>query len=80
MAHTPEDLMLWVEDDRTLFAGDLMFAGRIPFVGDADSGQWLRALDVLLALKPAQVVPGHGSASANGMVSAAPIEVRIAFR
>jgi glyoxylase-like metal-dependent hydrolase (beta-lactamase superfamily II) len=62
-AHSPEDLMMYVVEERLLFAGDLMFSGRIPFVGNADSRSWLRALDRMLALDPAVVVPGHGPAS-----------------
>jgi glyoxylase-like metal-dependent hydrolase (beta-lactamase superfamily II) len=62
-AHAPDDIMLLVEDDRLLFAGDLMFAGRIPFVGNADSKRWLAAIERLIPLRPAVVVPGHGPAS-----------------
>lgn len=62
-AHSPEDLALYIENDGVLYAGDLIFRGRIPFVGDADSAQWLAALDRLIALKPRILVPGHGGAS-----------------
>jgi glyoxylase-like metal-dependent hydrolase (beta-lactamase superfamily II) len=62
-AHAPEDLMLFVKEDRLLFAGDLLYAGRVPFVGNADSASWLRAMDKLIALDPLVVVPGHGPAS-----------------
>lgn len=62
-AHSPEDLMMYVVEDRLLFCGDLVFAGRVPFVGNADSKGWLRAMDRMLALDPAIVVPGHGAAS-----------------
>jgi glyoxylase-like metal-dependent hydrolase (beta-lactamase superfamily II) len=62
-AHSPEDLMLFVEEERLLFAGDLIFAGRVPFVGNADSAGWLKAMDKMIALKPTVVVPGHGPVS-----------------
>lgn len=62
-AHAPDDLMMLVEEDRVLFAGDLLFAGRIPFVGNADSKNWLAAIERLIPLAPAVVVPGHGPAS-----------------
>ncbi|GIK87011.1 MAG: MBL fold metallo-hydrolase [Betaproteobacteria bacterium] len=62
-AHSPEDVMLFVVEDRLLFAGDLLFAGRVPFVGNADSKGWLRAMDKMIAAKPAVVVPGHGPVS-----------------
>src|SRR3954467_15584376 len=35
-AHSPEDIMMYVAEDRVLYAGDLVFAGRVPFVGNAD--------------------------------------------
>ena len=57
-AHAPDDIMLLVEDERLLFAGDLLFAGRIPFVGNADSKRWLAAIERLIPLAPAVVVPG----------------------
>jgi len=62
-AHSPEDVMVYVVEERLLFAGDLLFAGRVPFVGSADSKGWLKAMDKMIALKPAVVVPGHGPAS-----------------
>ena len=62
-SHTPEDLVVYVPQLRTLFAGDLVFRGRVPFVGQADSGHWITALDAMLAHDIAVVVPGHGPAS-----------------
>ena len=53
-AHTPEDLMMLVEEDGVLFVGDLMFSGRIPFVGDADVSAWIAAIDRVLALQAAR--------------------------
>lgn len=62
-AHSPEDITLAVDDDKMLFAGDLFFTGRIPYVGEADSKVWLVALDEMLKIAPAVVVPGHGEMS-----------------
>jgi glyoxylase-like metal-dependent hydrolase (beta-lactamase superfamily II) len=62
-AHSDEDLAMLVKEDRVLFAGDLVFKGRVPFVGEADSKAWLNSLDKLIALKPRVLVPGHGAAS-----------------
>ncbi len=64
-AHSPEDIMLFVEDDGVLLAGDLYFSGRLPFVGQADSKAWLAALDRIEPLAPKMVIPGHGAASRN---------------
>ncbi len=62
-AHSPDDLAMFVAEDGVLYAGDLVFKGRVPFVGDADSKRWLNALDRLIALQPKVLVPGHGGAS-----------------
>lgn len=62
-AHAPEDLMVYVPSEKVLFAGDLVFRGRIPFVGNADSKGWLVALDEIEKLNPTIVIPGHGNYS-----------------
>ena len=64
-AHAPEDLVVYVPSEKVLFAGDLVFRGRIPFVGNADSKGWLVALDEIEKLKPKIIVPGHGAYSTN---------------
>lgn len=64
-AHTPEDLALLVEEEAVLFVGDLMFSGRIPFVGDADSKGWIDAIDRVVKYEPKVMVGGHGGASYN---------------
>ena len=64
-AHAPEDILLYVVEDELLFAGDLVFAGRVPFVGDADSKGWLEALGRIIPLRPKVALPGHGPASTD---------------
>ena len=66
-AHTPEDLVVWVPKLGLLFAGDLVFRGRIPFVGQADSKQWIKSLGTALNFKPRLIVPGHGPVSTEPM-------------
>ena len=62
-AHAPEDLMVYVPSEKVLFAGDLVFRGRIPFVGNADSKGWLKGLDEIEKFNPNIVIPGHGNYS-----------------
>lgn len=62
-AHSAEDLAVLVRADGVLYAGDLVFKGRVPFVGDADSKAWLAALEKFAALQPRVLVPGHGAHS-----------------
>jgi glyoxylase-like metal-dependent hydrolase (beta-lactamase superfamily II) len=64
-SHTPEDLAIWLPQRQVLFAGDLVFRGRIPFVGQADSAHWVQALDTLLGFEARVVVPGHGPVSGH---------------
>jgi glyoxylase-like metal-dependent hydrolase (beta-lactamase superfamily II) len=64
-AHTPEDLVVYLPSEKILFAGDLVFRGRIPYVGQADSRHWIVALDGLLAFDTLVIVPGHGPLSAE---------------
>jgi len=64
-AHTPDDLAIYLPQEDVLFAGDLMFQGRIPFVGNANSNGWIASLEQLLTIDPAVVVPGHGPHSTD---------------
>jgi glyoxylase-like metal-dependent hydrolase (beta-lactamase superfamily II) len=62
-SHTPEDLVVYLPQQKVLFAGDLVFRSRVPFVGQADSRQWIKALDSLLSFDATVIVPGHGPLS-----------------
>jgi glyoxylase-like metal-dependent hydrolase (beta-lactamase superfamily II) len=62
-SHTPEDLVIYLPQEKVLFAGDLVFRSRVPFVGQADSRQWIKALDSLLSFDATVIVPGHGPLS-----------------
>jgi glyoxylase-like metal-dependent hydrolase (beta-lactamase superfamily II) len=64
-SHTPEDLVVYLPDEKVLFAGDLVFRSRIPFVGQANSGHWIKSLDTLLNFDASVIVPGHGPISAE---------------
>jgi glyoxylase-like metal-dependent hydrolase (beta-lactamase superfamily II) len=62
-SHTPEDLVVYLPQKKLLFAGDLVFRQRVPFVGQADSRSWIKALDKLQSFGASTIVPGHGAAS-----------------
>ena len=64
-AHTPEDLVVFFPAEKVLFAGDIVFRSRVPFVGQADSGQWIKSLNDILAFDAQAIVPGHGPASTS---------------
>lgn len=62
-AHSDGDLSLLVEPDKVLFSGDIIFEGRIPFVGNADTQHWLNTLQHLETQGLSVLIPGHGPAS-----------------
>ena len=64
-AHTPDDLAIYFPSEGVLFAGDLVFRGRIPYVGQADSLGWIHSLDKLLKRDAQVFVPGHGPSSTS---------------
>jgi glyoxylase-like metal-dependent hydrolase (beta-lactamase superfamily II) len=67
-AHTPEDLIIFFPKEKVLFTGDLLFRGRLPFIGStANTGPWIDALNAFLDFKAAVAVPGHGSVSENAI-------------
>ena len=54
-----------VNNARYTFAGDVYATGRLPFVVDGNSRQWLDAIDRIASAAPEHVVPGHGRVSDN---------------
>lgn len=64
-AHSDGDLTVYVETDRVLFSGDIIFEGRVPFMGDANSGHWLDVLQRMENQQLAALVPGHGAAASD---------------
>ena len=59
-AHSDGDLVIWLEQAKVAFLGDLMFLGRVPWLGDCDLDGWIARLARVLLLAVETVVPGHG--------------------
>jgi len=68
-AHAPDDTIMIVHKYGVIFSGDLIFGGRLPFLGgdEVNTKNWLAGLSYLQSLKPKPkfVIPGHGKADAN---------------
>ena len=61
--HTEGDSVVWLPDERVLFAGDLVEAGAAPYMGDAFVLDWAGpTLDALEQLGAEVIVPGRGPA------------------
>ncbi len=59
-AHTDGDSIVHVPDDRVVFASDVLWVGYHPNLEDSDIQGQIRALKMILRLRPRRVVPGHG--------------------
>ena len=64
--HTDGDLVVLLEEDRTLVMGDLFFNKHYPNI-DLEAGgslqQWPATIDIALALEFDTVIPGHGDST-----------------
>ena len=58
--HTKDSSIAHIASSKVLFAGDLIFQGRYPFMRDGDSQEWLLALKKIRDLDFEVLVPGHG--------------------
>lgn len=58
--HTPDLSVVWLPESRMLFASDLIFQGRYPYIFDADIPIWISRLDRLLEFDARSIIPGHG--------------------
>jgi len=59
-AHTAGDLIVHLPAERVVFTGDVLFRLCTPIGWEGTFDRWTRALDEIVALDPAVVVPGHG--------------------
>jgi cyclase len=58
--HTPDLSIVWLPEKRVLFASDLIFQGRYPYIFDGDIPIWVDGLNRLLEFKAKVIIPGHG--------------------
>lgn len=59
-AHTGGDVLVFVEEDRTVFTGDILFIDGTPIMWAGPVANWIRACDLIIERKPEVIVPGHG--------------------
>lgn len=69
-AHTTNDIVVWLPQERVLFAGDVVFAGGQPFLLEGSLQGFPRALAVIRDLDPIAMVPGHGPVVRGAEVAA----------
>lgn len=78
LAHTRGDQVVFLREQRVLFAGDLIESGCFaifpwfpPDDVDVDGDRWIAVLEALERLEPAVVVPGHGGVGGTELIAAA---------
>ena len=69
-AHSPADLAVWFPSERLLLAGDVCFNRVVPLGVHGLLSAWIEALDAVIALGPATIVPGHGPVAGLAEVAA----------
>ena len=62
-AHTDGDIFVWLPEERVLFAGDLLYSGRLPLLNDGETTGALKAIDKITSTDASVLVPGHGPVS-----------------
>lgn len=79
--HTSGDIVIWLPDERILFAGDLVEARAAPYMGDSYPGEWSSTtLDAVAALGATRLVGGRGPVVRDGAVANAIDDTRAFVR
>ncbi|HEX8949382.1 MAG TPA: MBL fold metallo-hydrolase, partial [Dissulfurispiraceae bacterium] len=61
--HTDDSIMVYVPNQKVLFAGDILFTNYYPNMRDSDVDRWIKVLDYILTMDVEKIVPGHGPVS-----------------
>jgi glyoxylase-like metal-dependent hydrolase (beta-lactamase superfamily II) len=62
-SHTEGSIIIFVPDQKTLFAGDILFTNYHPNLKNGDIDGWVKALDYILTMDAERIIPGHGPIS-----------------
>jgi glyoxylase-like metal-dependent hydrolase (beta-lactamase superfamily II)/rhodanese-related sulfurtransferase len=61
-SHSPDDIQLWLPQQKILISGDTTFNERmLPIFLDTNAAAWIETWDKIEALEPEIVIPGHGA-------------------
>ena len=63
-AHTRGDSIVFVPEDRIVFASEAFFYDRFPFINSGHLN-WINAIDIILSLEADIIVPGNGEWGIN---------------
>jgi glyoxylase-like metal-dependent hydrolase (beta-lactamase superfamily II) len=79
--HTSGDIVVWLPEERILFAGDLVEAQAAPYMGDSYPAAWSSGtLDAVAVFGARQLVGGRGPVVRDGAVETAIDDTRAFVR
>ncbi|SMN15563.1 SoxH protein, homolog [uncultured Candidatus Thioglobus sp.] len=60
-SHSPDDIQLWLPEQKLLISGDTAFNERmLPIFPHTNAAAWIETWDKIEALEPEIIIPGHG--------------------
>ncbi|MCG8552348.1 MAG: MBL fold metallo-hydrolase, partial [Desulfobacterales bacterium] len=62
-SHTAGSIVVVVQEQKVLFAGDILFTDFHPYLGEGDLPGWAQTLDMIHAMDVDHIIPGHGPLS-----------------
>ncbi len=70
-AHTDNDVIVYLPDQKLLYSGDIFFFWSAPLGHQGDFAGWLKAIDEVMQMDVDVIVPGHGPAGSKADVASA---------
>lgn len=63
VSHTEGSILVYLPESKILFAGDILFTGYHPYLGEGNIEEWVKVLDRIAAMDADKIIPGHGPVS-----------------
>lgn len=62
-SHTAGSTLVYLPQQKVVFAGDVLFTDFHPFMGEGDIPGWVKTLDFIQDMDTTAIIPGHGPLS-----------------
>ncbi len=59
--HKPDSIVIWLPEEKVLFASDNLFQGRYPFMMSSNVPDWIKTLQSFADYPADAIIPGHGT-------------------
>ncbi len=61
--HSTDNIIVYIQKEKVLFTGDILFTNFHSYIGSADLDGWKKNLDYIIRLDVDKIIPGHGPLS-----------------